>query len=62
MPCIIMSASTHATIFSVLPARCIVAHKGILKLAISSSTPSFFACYSVTGIVAAEDCVPKAVK
>ncbi len=28
----------------------------------SEDTPFFFVCSSVTGIVAAEDCVPKAVK
>ena len=39
-----------------------MAHKGITKPATPSLTPSFFACASVTGIVAADDCVPSAVK
>ena len=39
-----------------------VAHRGMTKSAISSRTPFFLVCASVTGMVAAEDCVPKAVK
>src|SRR5690606_11355704 len=62
MPCMIMSATTQATIFKVLPDKCIVAQRGITKLAISSLTPAFLAWAKVTGMVAAEDCVPKAVK
>ena len=62
IPCIIISARAQATIFSVLPDRWIVAHNGITKPAISAETPFFFVCSSVTGIVAADDCVPNAVK
>ena len=62
MPCIIIKASAQATIFSVLPDRCMVAHSGMTKPAISVETPFFFVCSRVTGIVAADDCVPKAVK
>jgi len=39
----------------VLPDKCIVAQSGITKSAISSLTPFFLVCSSVTGIVAAED-------
>jgi hypothetical protein len=46
----------------VLPERCIVAHNGMAKPAMSSLTPFFIVCFNVTGIVAAEDCVPNAVK
>ena len=54
-------AKAIAVIFIVLPARCMVAQSGMQKSAISSFTPFFFACASVTGIVAADDEVPKAV-
>ena len=46
----------------VLPERWIVAQRGITKSATSPLTPFFFVCSSVTGIVAADDCVPRAVK
>ena len=36
--------------------------KGITNPAISSLTPFLIVCFMVTGIVAADDCVPKAVK
>ena len=62
IPCIIIKARAHATILSVLPDRCIVAQSGITKPAMSDDTPFFLVCSNVTGIVAAEDCVPKAVK
>jgi hypothetical protein len=39
-----------------------VAHKGTVKPAIPSSTPFFKVCFKVTGIVAAEEDVPNAVK
>ena len=61
-PCMTISANAHATIFSVDPDICIVAHSGTVKPAISSFTPIFIVCRSVTGIVAADDCVPSAVK
>ena len=56
-----MIAKEQATIFIVLPERCIVAHKGITKEATFSATPFFKVCLKVTGIVAADDCVPSAV-
>ena len=62
MPCIIISASAHATIFIVLPERWIVAHRGMTNPAVSSFTPFLTVCFSVTGMVAADDCVPSAVK
>ena len=62
MPFIIMSANAHATIFSILPDMWMVAQSGTVKPAMSSLTPLFLVCSSVTGIVAAEDWVPSAVK
>ena len=50
MPCIIIRARAHATIFSVLPDKCIVAQRGITNPAISGDTPFFFVCSRVTGI------------
>ena len=49
-------------IFIIEPAMWIVAQIGTQKLAMSSLTPFFFVCRRVTGIVAALDYVPKAVK
>ena len=62
IPCIIISARAQATILSVLPDICIVAQRGTVNPATSSETPFFLACSRVTGIVAADDCVPRAVK
>lgn len=62
MPCIIINASAHATIFSVLPDKCIVAHNGTTNPATPSSTPLATVWRSVTGMVAADDDVPSAVK
>lgn len=62
IPCIIINASAQATIFNVLPDRWMVAHSGITNPATSADTPFFLACSSVTGMVAADDCVPNAVK
>ena len=62
MPCISISATAQATIFSVLPDRWMVAQSGTLKPAISSLTPLATVCLRVTGIVAAEEEVPRAVK
>ena len=61
-PVMRMRARAQETIFSVLPERCIVAQRGITKELTSSETPFFFVCASVTGIVAAEEAVPRAVK
>ncbi len=47
---------------SALPERWIVAQRGMVKEATPSLTPFFFAWASVTGIVAADEAVPKAVK
>ena len=60
-PDIYMMAIAQAVIFIVLPDRWIVAQSGTTKIAIVSRTPFLTACTNVTGIVAAEDCVPKAV-
>ena len=51
----------QAVIFIVLPARWIVAHRGITKMAMFSRTPFLSVWARVTGIVAADDCVPNAV-
>jgi len=58
----IMSARAHAVIFRMLPDIWIVAQRGTVKPAISSDTPFFLVCSRVTGMVAADDCVPRAVK
>ena len=44
-----------------LPDMCMVEQRGITKPATSSETPFLRVWASVTGIVAADDCVPKAV-
>ena len=62
IPLSIIMARAQLVRVIVLPERCIVAQRGITKSAISPLTPFFFVCSSVTGIVAAEDCVPRAVK
>ena len=61
-PCMISNATAQAVIFIALPDRWIVAHRGTTKPAMPSLTPFFFAWLSVTGIVAADDAVPNAVK
>ena len=45
----------------ILPAKWMVAPSGTTKFRIVSDTPFFFATSTLTGIVAAEDCVPNAV-
>ena len=62
IPCISIKATEQAVIFSMLPARWMVAQSGIVKPAISSLTPFFRVCARVTGMVAAEEEVPRAVK
>ena len=54
-------AIAQAVIFIVLPERWIVAQRGTVKTAMLSRTPFLSACLSVTGMVAADDCVPNAV-
>ena len=55
-------AKAKAKIFDVEPARWIVAHSGTVKEATASDTPFFFVWRSVTGMVAAEEEVPSAVR
>ena len=62
IPSIIISATAQAVIFMQLPDIWIVAHNGTVNPAISSLTPILTHCRSVTGIVAADDWVPSAVK
>ena len=62
MPLAIIKASAHATIFSVLPLMWIVAQSGMTNPATLLFTPILTVWRSVTGIVAADDCVPYAVK
>ena len=57
-----ISATAHEVIFIALPDRWMVAHKGTTKPATRGFTPFFFVCSRVTGMVAALDEVPKAVK
>ena len=52
----------HAVIFIALPLRWMVAQSGTTKLATSSLTPFFSVCFNVTGIVAADELVPNAVR
>ena len=61
-PPIIQTVRAQQVIFIIEPAMWMVAQSGTQKLAISSLTPFFFVCRSVTGMVAALDEVPKAVK
>jgi hypothetical protein len=51
----------HAVTYMADPDMWMVAHRGIQKPATPSETPFFSVCRSVTGIVAAELLVPKAV-
>ena len=46
----------------VLPDKWIVANSGTVKSVTFSDAPVLRACLNVTGIVAADDCVPSAVK
>ena len=62
MPCMIISAMEQATSLRALPDICTVAHKGTTKPATSSLTPILIVWRRVTGIVAADDDVPSAVK
>ena len=55
-------ANANEKIFEVEPARWIVAHSGLVKDATASDTPFFFVWRSVTGMVAAEEEVPRAVR
>lgn len=62
MPFKYMSATPTDVSVIVEPDKWIVAQSGTTKLATPSSTLFAFAWRSVTGIVAADDCVPMAVK
>ena len=55
------TAVAQAVMVIMDPAIWIFAQRGTTKLRICSQTPSFFAHSRLTGIVAAEDCVPRAV-
>lgn len=61
IPVIYIIAIAQATILRVLPARWIVAQIGTVNPAISGRTPLRRAHRRVTGIVAADDWVPRAV-
>ena len=62
IPWVRQMAKAKAKIFEVDPARWIVAHSGTVKEATASDTPFFLVWASVTGMVAAEDEVPRAVR
>ena len=49
-------------IFTMEPDKWMVAHRGTTKPATEPETPFFLVDASVTGIVAADDDVPRAVK
>ena len=55
-------AKAKEKIFEVEPARWMVAHSGTVKEATASDTPFLLVCASVTGIVAADEDVPNAVR
>ena len=60
-PASIETASAQATIFIIDPERWMVAQRGMTNEASSGRTPRRSVRSSVTGMVAAEDCVPRAV-
>ena len=62
MPVIVMIATENSTIFRVEPARWIVAHSGTTNPATEERTPLASVHLRVTGIVAADDDVPSAVR
>ena len=62
IPSIIIRATAQAVILRVLPERWMVAQRGMTKPATGSETPFAIALLRVTGMVAAEDDVPRAVK
>jgi hypothetical protein len=62
MPVIRQTVRAQAVIFIVEPGIWIVAQRGIVKLATSSLQPVLTDWRRVTGMVAAEDDVPSAVR
>ena len=54
--------SAHAVIYMALPLRWMVAHSGTTKLAMALLTPFFSVWANVTGMVAADELVPSAVR
>lgn len=62
IPCINIRAMAQLVIISMQPERCMLAHNGTTKFAVSSLTPFFKVCLIVTGIVFSEDEVLNAVK
>jgi hypothetical protein len=62
IPDIIVMASAQAVIFIAEPGMCMVAQSGTVNPAMSSLTPFLRVWRRVTGMVAAEDDVPSAVK
>ena len=62
MPLSMQMVRAQAVIFITEPDMWMVAQSGMVKPATSLLTPLSSVCLSVTGMVAAEDDVPKAVK
>src|SRR5690606_22224561 len=62
MPLMVIMAKAQAVIVTVDPDRWVVTHKGMTNAARNPRAPIFFVSSSVTGIVAADDCDPSAVK
>ncbi len=61
-PLIRQMVSAQQVIFIIDPERWMVAQSGMVNPAMPSVTPFFKVCFSVTGMVAADDDVPNAVK
>lgn len=62
MPLTRQMVRAQQVIFIIEPAMWMVAHSGTVKPAMPSFTPFFNVCLSVTGMAAADDEVPRAVK
>ena len=60
-PCSRQMVRAQAVIFMAEPDMWTVAHRGMVKPAMSLLTPFFMVCCRVTGMVAADDEVPRAV-
>ena len=61
-PLIRQMVSAQQVIFIIEPERWMVAQSGMVNPAMPSVTPFFKVCFNVTGIVAADEEVPSAVK
>lgn len=62
IPLMRQMVSAQQVIFIIDPERWMVAQSGMVNPAMPSVTPFFKVCFRVTGMVAADDDVPSAVK